>query len=328
MILVKTPLRLSFFGGGSDLAAYYNQQPGFCLSTTIDQYMHTAVCETSYPGIRLVYSEIEHVDKVGDLKHDRVREALKMMGVKSNIEISSYAQIPTKGTGLGSSSTYTVGLLNALARLKDVPITKYDLAEAACDIEISKCNEPIGKQDQYAAAFGGFNSYTFTPEHVDVSPVTISGDVLHQLNNNLLLFYTGVKRNASDILSEQSVNMKSDSYMVDKVQRMISYGRQALKSLYAGKVDDFGYLLGQAWALKKGLSSNITNSSIDEWYWEALTYGALGGKIAGAGGGGFLLLYVPLAKQYKVIQRMEQMGLKHFKFNFTDNGSEVVYDNR
>ena len=327
MILVKTPLRLSFFGGGSDLAAYYNQQPGFCLSTTIDQYMYTAVCETSYPGIRLVYSEIEQVEKLSELKHDRVREALKMMKVKSNIEISSYAQIPTKGTGLGSSSTYTVGLLNALATLKDVPMTKYDLAEAACDIEINKCNEPIGKQDQYAAAFGGFNSYTFTPEHVDVSPVVISGSVLHQLNNNLLLFYTGVKRNASDILSEQSNNMKSQSDMVDRVQGMITLGQLALKSLYQGDVDDFGSLLGQAWNLKKSLSSNITNSSIDEWYWEALTYGALGGKIAGAGGGGFLLLYVPYAKQTNVIQAMERCGLTHFKFRFSESGSEIVYNN-
>ena len=327
MILVKTPLRLSFFGGGSDLAAYYNQRPGFCLSTTIDQYMYTAVCKTSYPGVKVVYSEIEQVKNIDDLKHDRVRETLRKMDITSNIEIGSYAHIPTKGTGLGSSSTYTVGLINALSRLKDIPYTRYDLAEAACDIEINKCNEPIGKQDQYAAAFGGFNAFTFTPDHVDVNSVTVSSDVIHQLDSNLLLFYTGIKRNASDILSQQSKNIVDDSKVTQSLGTMIDMGHDALKSLYKGNVDYFGYLLGMSWQLKKSLSSAISTSEIDEWYAEALTLGALGGKIAGAGGGGFLLLYVPKSKQYKVTQRMEQFGLKRFDFRFGDVGSEVVYHN-
>lgn len=327
MILVKTPLRLSFFGGGSDLAAYYNKRPGFCLSTTIDQYMYISICKTSIPGIKLMYSEIEIANTIDEIKHDRVRESLDLFNIRSNLEIGSFAEIPTKGTGLGSSSTFTVGLLNGLSALTNNPMSRYDLAHTASVVEIEYCNQPIGKQDQFAAAYGGFNSFTFTNERVDVSPVSVSKFATNTLNDQLLLFYTGIKRNTSDILTEQQTNTNNDKDTVDSLSTMIDIGKDALRSLYKGNIDDFGAMLGESWNHKKTLSSSISNPQIDEWYEKALSSGALGGKIAGAGGGGFLLLYVPYAKQTKVIQAMERCGLTHFKFRFSESGSEIVYNN-
>lgn len=327
MILVKTPLRLSFFGGGSDLAAYYTKSAGFCLSTTIDQYMYITICKTSIPGIKLMYSEIEMANTIEEIKHDRVRESLDLFNIRSNLEIGSFAEIPTKGTGLGSSSTFTVGLLNGLSALTNNPMSRYDLAQTASVVEIEYCDQPIGKQDQFAAAYGGFNSFTFTNDRVDVNPVSISKFTTNTLNDQLLLFYTGIKRNTSDILSEQEHNTNTNKDTFDSLTRMIEIGTDALNSLYKGKLNDFGALLGESWNYKKSLSTTISNPQIDEWYEKALSSGALGGKIAGAGGGGFLLLYVPYAKQTNVIQAMERCGLTHFKFRFSEGGSEIVYNN-
>lgn len=327
MILVKTPLRLSFFGGGSDLAAYYTKRPGFCLSTTIDQYMYISICKTSIPGIKVMYSEIEMADKVDDIKHDRVRETLKLFDINSNLEIGSFAEIPTKGTGLGSSSTFTVGLINGLSALNRTPISRYDLARTASTIEIDYCKQPIGMQDQFAAAYGGFNSFTFNEDRVDVSPVSVPKIITNNLNDQLLLFYTGIKRNTADILTEQESNTNTNKDTLDSLSTMIDIGKEALNSLYKGRVDDFGAMLGESWNYKKTLSSSISNPLIDEWYEKALSSGALGGKIAGAGGGGFLLLYVPYDKQTKVIEAMNACGLTLFNFRFSENGSEIVYNN-
>jgi D-glycero-alpha-D-manno-heptose-7-phosphate kinase len=326
MILVKTPLRISFFGGGSDLPAYYNRHEGFCLSTTINQFMYVSLCKTSIEGIKVVYSEIEVADHVESIRHDRIRETLKLFNIKSNIEISSFAEIPTKGTGLGSSSTFTVGLLNGICRLANVPVTKYDLAETACSIEIEKCKEPIGKQDQYAAAFGGLNCFTFNKDRVGVSPVNLSYSELKTLDSNLLLFYTGIKRNTSDILQEQSKKTESDQRTFDSLDQMVNLGKEAVKLLYNKKYDDFGSLIGHSWDLKKKLSSKISSSDIDTWYEEGIKSGAYGGKVVGAGGGGFLLFYVPPHNQSKVITNMERLGCKHFPFQFSNQGSEVVYN--
>jgi len=327
MILVKTPLRVSFFGGGSDLPTYYNKSEGFCLSTTIDQYMYVSLCKTSISGIKLVYSEIEIADDVEHIKHDRARESLKYFNINSRLEISSFAEMPTKGTGLGSSSTYTVGLLNGLSRLAQVPVSKYDLAEMAANIEINKCREPIGKQDQYAAAYGGLNVFKFSKQEVEVCPVSLTYSELETLDSNLLLFYTGIKRNTADILTEQSKNTETKQSTFDNISQMVQMGKDAIKYLYKKRYDEVGYLLGQSWDLKKGLSSNISNTQIDMWYQEGIRSGALGGKVVGAGGGGFLLFYAPAHKRKNVIEKLESIGCRHFPFNFSFTGSEVVYDN-
>ena len=325
MIVARTPLRVSFFGGGSDLAAYYKRQQGFCLSTTIDQYMYVAVCETSTPGIKLMYSEIEQVPRVSDLKHDRVRESLKFMKISSNFEIASFSQIPTKGTGLGSSSTFTVGLLNALHAHQELSISKSEMAKKACHVEINLCEESIGKQDQYAAAYGGFNTFEFNEdESVDVKPLTVDSKTIESLNRELLLFYTGIRRDAADILSTQSNNTRDNTHTFSSISDMVDIGRYALKNLKKGDIDGFGYLLNDAWELKRNMSEGVTTPRIDECYEAAIKAGALGGKVLGAGGGGFMLFYVPSAYQWNVITTLGKMGLEEFPFKFSEGGSEIL----
>jgi D-glycero-alpha-D-manno-heptose-7-phosphate kinase len=320
MIITKTPLRVSFFGGGSDIPQFYNNNRGLVISTTIDRPIYIAVNGTRTPHTKVVYSEIEIVDYSSQLKHDRVREVLQYYGISNHIEIASFSDIPTKGTGLGSSSTFTVGLLKAILEMSKTQYNNYELAELACHIEIDKCNQPIGKQDQYAATFGGFNAITFEGNEAAVIPINITTDTTSRLNDNLICFNTGITRQASSILEDQVKGLKN-VVNIDNTVYMVDMAEDAFRFLIKGQLDNFGSLLGDSWDIKKKLSSNISNSTIDEMYSKAMKAGALGGKILGAGGGGYLLMYVPLKSQTRVIKALSNYDI--FDFKFTNQGSVV-----
>lgn len=310
MIVTKTPLRLSWFGGGSDIASFYSKSPGLVVSAAIDRTIQIAVnrCETDH--CRVVYSELEVVKDASELKHDRVRETLRRFGIKSNIEICSFSDVSTKGTGLGSSSTFTVGLINALAQISNIQMSVRQIAELACQIEIDDCREPIGKQDQYAAAVGGINAFRFNSNgDVDIEPLEVTN--LLQLNNNLLMYSTGITRKTSDILAVQSKAMDSQKSF-HTMKTMVDMAEKSIVYLQKGQVDDFGALLHESWLLKRSLVDNISNYDIDIMYEIARQNGALGGKILGAGGGGYMLLYVTDKTRIKVMETM-----KHYKrFDF------------
>jgi D-glycero-alpha-D-manno-heptose-7-phosphate kinase len=319
MIVTKTPLRMSFFGGGSDIPQFYREHGGICVSAAINSYIYIAAHICVAPHLKVVYSQLELETDINKIKHDRVREILKYYDQVTNIEIASFSNIPTKGTGLGSSSTFTVGLINAINNIKyNKDLTKWELAELACQIEINKCGEPIGKQDQYAAAFGGFNIYEFNKDNsVKVEILDID---CHQLQKNLLCFNTGVVRMASDVLTEQVEKLKTN-INVDNTKRIVDMAYKSVELLKKNNLDDFGILMHQSWQVKKQLSSNISNQLIDNMYDTAIEAGALGGKILGAGGGGYLLMYVPENRQKSVLNAMR--GYQRFEFEFEHEGSKV-----
>jgi D-glycero-alpha-D-manno-heptose-7-phosphate kinase len=320
MIVTKTPLRVSFFGGGSDIPEFYKEHGGLVVSSTINSYIFIAAHRCVAPHLKVVYSQLELEHNLDDVKHDRVREVLRNFNINSNIEIASFSNIPTKGTGLGSSSTFTVGLIKAIMEMQGEKYSAGYLAELASIIEIKKCGEPIGKQDQYASAYGGFNVYRFQKNgDVFVQPF-VNKNVISQLQNNLLCFNTGIVRQASSVLSEQVEKLKNN-INIDNTKRICDMAEEAIELLSCSKLDEFGMLLDKSWQIKKQLSSNITNSYIDKMYDEAVSAGALGGKILGAGGGGYLLLYVPKERQDKVLEIMK--GYPRFDFKFTNEGSKV-----
>jgi D-glycero-alpha-D-manno-heptose-7-phosphate kinase len=272
-----------------------------------------------------MYSDIERVHNAENLKHDRVRESLKMLGIHSNIEIASFADIPTKGTGLGSSSTFTVGLLQGLSAYIGLPRGRYDLAELACEVEIERCNQQIGKQDQYASTFGGFNFITFDRNGIEVVPLNIRDSTVVRLCDHLMCFYTGQTRNATDILIDQVGKLqRSEKDTVFLTKELVDIAKTARAEMQAGRLNNFGHLLDDGWRIKKKLSSGISNPMIDQMYEDAKKAGALGGKILGAGGGGYMLLYVPPKYQTAVADALSNFAL--FNFKFTDEGSRVVYN--
>lgn len=323
MIVTKTPLRISFFGGGSDIPEFYENNEGHCVSAAINSYIYIAAHKCVAPHLKVIYSELELETDIEKIKHDRVREVLKELGITSNLEICSFSDIPVKGTGLGSSSTFTVGLIHAIHKIKHphgALFTK-QLAELACHVEINRCNEPIGKQDQYAAAYGGLVSYKFHKDEVEVRRVNTSTIMDKQLCDNLLCFNTGVNRMASSILTEQVERLKNN-VNVDLTRNLVYMADQSVKMLESYKFDDFGALLNEGWAIKKKLSSNVSNQGIDEMYDRAIKAGALGGKILGAGGGGYLLLYARGKDRRKVYDEM----IKHYEYfpiNFDYYGSTI-----
>lgn len=317
--IAKTPLRISFFGGGSDIPQYYNHRPGLVVSTTINRYIQVAVNRCEPRHVRVVYSELEQVDDVENVKHSRVKAILKRFRIRSGIEIASFSDITTKGSGLGSSSSYTVGLINALISMNMHEQTRNDLAELACDVEINDLGEPIGKQDQYAAAYGGFNAIRFNSDGVEVTSVPIDGSTLYELNNNLMCFNTGITREASSILGQQVNNLLTSQNTLDTTTRMVAMAEESLLHLKRAKLNDFGYLLHEAWIEKKKLAASISNPHIDSMYEVARNAGALGGKILGAGGGGYMLLYVPHGYRDSVMNAMREY--KQFHFRFSDTGS-------
>jgi D-glycero-alpha-D-manno-heptose-7-phosphate kinase len=321
MIISRTPLRVSFAGGGSDLRAFYQHEPGAVTSTAIQKYIYVTVNKKFDDSIRVSYSKTEMVDHIDDLKHGLVREAMKLTGIDKGVEITTIADIPSKGTGLGSSSSLTVGLLNALYSYKGTIKSRRTLAKEACKIEIEILGEPIGKQDQFIAAFGGIQHIQFNPdESVYVDPVICPIEVKRKLEQNLMLFYTGITRKSSTILKEQTKKTKDK---MDALHKMKVLSEDVRDSINRHDIDNVGKILHQGWLFKRELASGITNPEIDDYYQSAIGAGAIGGKILGAGGGGFVLVYCLKKNQDKV--RAALSKLTEIKFKIEPQGSKIIY---
>lgn len=324
MIISRTPLRISFTGGGSDLPAFYRHEPGAVISTTIDKYIYINVNRNFDKKIRASYSITEIVGSVGELRHELIREALELVELSGGVEITSISDIPSQGTGLGSSSTYTVGLLNALYAYIGRRAGAERLAREACQIEIERCDKPIGKQDQYIAAYGGLQYIQFNPdETVFVDPIICGVEIKKRLQERLLMLYTGMTRSADQVLVEQKSNTEKDLERRRALQAMTQQAKDLRECLYRNDLDSFGEILHQAWLLKKTLASGISNSRIDEWYKCARHHGAIGGKILGAGGGGFLLLYAPPERHKEIVLALSE--LRQMPFGFEPQGSKIIY---
>jgi D-glycero-alpha-D-manno-heptose-7-phosphate kinase len=323
MIITRTPFRISFLGGGSDMEEFYSQTSGAVLSTSIDKYMYIASHRFfDEDQVRIKYSKTETVGRVEELEHPIVREVLTRFKVNGALEVSSNADIPA-GSGLGSSSSFTVGLLNNLYARSGKYVTKGLLAHEACEIEIDRLKSPIGKQDQYAAAFGGLNVFHFNPSGtVSIEPVHLRADLYRALQENLLMFYTGKQRMASLILAEQKENLRLPDKR-DHLKRMVDLVWDAQEALYEGNLERFGRVLDKSWRLKKQLASKISNEQINEWYYRALQNGAIGGKLLGAGGSGFLLFYCDKKEQPRLRQALAD--LRELKFRFEGEGSRIIY---
>lgn len=323
MIITRTPFRISFVGGGTDLPDFYRVKPGAVVSTAINKYMYIVVNKRFIDTVRVsYYSKTELVDSVDKIQHPIVREALKLVGITQGIEITSIADIHA-GAGLGSSGSFTVGLLNALHAYKGNLRSAEELAREACHIEMNTLGEPVGKQDQYIAAYGGFRYTQFnSDETVFTEPIIWSKENKEKLVQNLLLLYTGDVREASSILREQKENTKQSDKMgsLKKLHDMAFELRGLLNN--KASPDILGEVLHKGWTLKKQLASNISNNKIDGYYEKALRAGAIGGKILGAGGGGFLLLYCPKEKQHQV---KESLNLQQLEFSFEPEGSKIIY---
>lgn len=323
MILSRTPLRMSFVGGGSDMSSFYREETGAVLSTSIDKYIYIAVNKKFDGQIRVSYSKTEEVRSVQDIAHPLVREALNMMDIREGIEIAGMADIPSRGSGLGSSSSYTVALLHALYAYKNQFVSKTTLAQQACEIEIERCGEPIGKQDQYAAAVGGLNLIRFHPdESVSVDPVICQPGILDQFESSMLVFFTGRTRSASEILARQSEALKQADRKV-LMRRMVELAYLMKQDLESGSISDIGELLHENWVLKTQLSNGISDAQIDHWYKTGRDHGAQGGKLLGAGNGGFMLFYAPTDRHEAI--RRALPDLQPVTFRFDRNGSQIVF---
>jgi D-glycero-alpha-D-manno-heptose-7-phosphate kinase len=322
MIITKSPLRISFVGGGSDLQVFYREFGGSVISTTIDKYIYVNIIKKFDDKVRVVYSEIEEVVSINQINHPIIREALRFFGISSGVEITTIADIPSKGTGLGSSSTFTVGLLNALYKYKELPASKEVLAANSCDVEIKLCSSPIGKQDQYASAFGGLNLINFNKDDtVNVIPINLRGDVVEYFQKNILIFYTGKTRNANDILVDQSINLSDKK--IETIMKMVDLVKVLANDLSNNDLSNVGSILHESWLLKKSLSSKISDLDIDYWYKLATDAGASGGKILGAGAGGFLMIYAKIEYHMKI--RIALGMLKELNFKFDCDGSKIIY---
>jgi D-glycero-alpha-D-manno-heptose-7-phosphate kinase len=322
MIITQTPLRLSLAGGGSDFAEFYRQGEGKVISTAIDKYIFVILKERFDEKIILNYMRKEIVDDVSEIKHELVREAMRVTGLNKSVEISMLADIPSEGSGLGSSSSLVVGLLNAMYMYQGEQVTAERLAREACEIEIGRCGKPIGKQDQYIAAYGGLRKITFqSDDGVMAEPLCVPGRAMLRFGSNLMLFYTNRTRASSEILTEQKENTKDRR---PHLEAMLPLVDRICKSLLEGNFDDVGLALHEGWVLKKKMASRISDPEIDALYDKALKAGALGGKIAGAGGGGFLLLYVPPQHQENVRNALSHL----FEMPFLPerDGSKVIFN--
>lgn len=324
MIITRSPLRITIGGGGTDLASYYGDNEGFLISAAIDKYVYVTITKPFKPGIYLKYSKIEHVDAVNDVQHAIIREGLRLFEEKvPQIEITTLADIPA-GTGLGSSGSFTTALVKALYCYNKQMLHTEEIAKLACDIEINKLGEPIGKQDQYIAAFGGITCFTFCKdESVEVERLNISDDTLFDLEDNLLLFFTGFSRSAGSILKDQKE--KSQAYnedMLANLHYVKEMGYRSKRMLLEGRTADFGTLMHEHWEHKKRRSGGMSNPQIDEWYELGLKNGAAGGKLVGAGGGGFLLFYAN--DRNKLRHTMKRAGLEEVRFKFDYEGTKVI----
>jgi len=325
MIISRAPVRLSMGGGGTDLPSYYMKRGGFVMSVTINKFVYILINKRFQESIRLSYSETENVEKIDDIKHNIFRESLRFMKIDRQIEIVSVADVASN-SGLGTSSAFTVSLLNGLYGYRKNYISLEKLAETACHIELDVLKGPIGKQDQYASAFGGFNAFRFNKDGtVKAEPVRIREEVLMELQSNIFLFYLNKSRSAGSILNIQNDKSKeNDKNTIDKLDRIKEIGLQTLKIFENGNIDSFGEILHEHWLTKKKLSERVSDSYIDEAYDHALKNGALGGKVVGAGGGGFLLFYCPKNRS-KFISAMNDFGMKPTWFNFEFEGAKKIY---
>jgi D-glycero-alpha-D-manno-heptose-7-phosphate kinase len=324
MIISQTPFRVSFFGGGSDLPPYYRQHGGAVLATAIDKSVYVTVSKKFDEAIRVSYSRTEEVEQVAQIQHPLVREALEMLGIRGGVEITSVADIPGKGTGLGSSSSFTVGLLNALHAYCGRYATAPKLSEEGCQIEIERCGEPIGKQDQYTAAFGGFNFIRFNADNsVDVKKVLCPPQVMQDLQSRLLFFYTGLTRSASDLLRQQSTLIAKSGVKAEATGKLVRLAEVAFENLCAGTIEPLGEMLDEAWHIKKQLVDGISNRVIDDVYQTAIRAGATGGKLLGAGGGGFLMFYAS-PERHDAIRHALQ-SLREMPIRFAGQGSRIIF---
>ena len=325
MIISRAPVRITLGGGGTDLKSYYAKCGGFLIAAAIDRYVFISANKRFYNGIRLSYSETEIVDDVSKIKHRIFREALKQLKIDGGIELVSIADVPSN-CGLGTSSSFTVSLLNALHAYKREFVTQRQLAEEACHIEIDILGEPIGKQDQYMTAFGGITCLTFEKNgDVLVEPLRVSEETIGQLEDNLLLFSTGIERSASAILRDQNVkSQQGDADMIENLSQIKQIGLDTRKILEKGDLAEFGSLFDVHWRIKKKRSKVITDPFLDECYEAALKNGAIGGKLMGAGGGGFFMFYCRNSERPKLSQTMKKMGLTPMKFDFDFEGAKIL----
>jgi len=323
MIIARSPLRITLGGGGTDLPSYYEKFGGFLIAGAIDRYVYITLHETFVNYLIIKYSKMEKVRKLDSIKHPIIREALKMLDIDcSYLEMSSMADIPA-GTGLGSSGSFTTALLKSLHAYQRNLIHPRELAEQACDIEINKLGEPIGKQDQYIAAYGGITCFEFTKKSVKAYPLKIQKEILYDLEDNLLLFFTGYTRSASGILKEQHTkSKKNDKSMIDNLHFVKELGLESKTALEKGDLKKFGELMNVHWEHKKKRSGAMSNPKINDWYDLALKNGALGGKLIGAGGGGFLMFYA--TDGVKLRRVMTAAGLEEVRFRFDFEGTKVM----
>ena len=327
MIISRAPLRVSLAGGGSDLPSFYDQEDGMVLSFTINKYVYLALHDYFAGGIRVAYSQVEQVAKCEDLTHPIFRETMRLLRFDQSIEIGSYADVPSNGTGLGSSSAFTNALIVGLQHFRREVIDIDKVAALTCQIEIEKCHQPIGKQDQWATAVGGINEFTFLKTgDVLKNQINISSDFNNRMGESMKLFYLGYGRSAANILKIQNVNMK-DNLANRLIQReIVQLVPEMKQSIFHEDIDTLGKLLNKGWLLKKKLANEISNPSIDNIYEHALGCGAVGGKVVGAGGGGFLLLCVPPKNHVKF--KKSFIGFRELEFALEFEGTKIAYDDR
>jgi len=324
MIIVRSPLRITLGGGGTDLPSYYREQGGFLIAAAIDKYVYITVHQTFIDDLIVKYSELERVASIDELKHPIVREAFRLVGLDvHSLEITSMADIPA-GTGLGSSGSFTTALLKALYSHRKMLIHPRGLAEQACEIEIDRLREPIGKQDQYIAAFGGLTCFRFNKDDsVEAWPLKIDVETLYNLEDNLLLFFTGYSRSASSILKEQDDKTRQQNNdMIENLNYVKDLGLRSLAALESGRLVDFGRLMDEHWRHKKKRSGSMSNPLINDWYDHAMNNGAAGGKLIGAGGGGFLMFYAE--DKTRLRHAMTTAGLKEVRFRFDFEGTKTI----
>ena len=323
MILAKAPLRMSFVGGGSDVRSYYSHDIGKVISTTINKYVYVALKNKFGSGFRISYSKTENCNSIEDIEHPIIRECLKYFNLKEGLEIVTMADIPGSGSGLGSSSSFTVALLRALFAYKRIDVENSEIAKIACEIEIEKCREPIGKQDQYAAALGGFNEFCFHHnEEVTNNRINLDHNFLKTLEAHTLVLFTNTTRSASTILKDQNKNLSTD---IDKrlvVKQMVELVDPFVDSLYRNEIKQLGKLLDKNWQLKTKLSKNVTNQWINDSYCKAMSLGAFGGKIMGAGAGGFFLFFAD-PKLHEIISL--KLGMQRTVVKFENYGCQIIY---
>jgi D-glycero-alpha-D-manno-heptose-7-phosphate kinase len=325
MIVSRAPVRFSLGGGGTDLPAYSREHGGFLVAAAVDKYVFVCAGQRFYNTIRLAYSETETVDSVDNIKHPIYRAALQQAGLKGGLELHSLADVPAN-TGLGSSSSFTVALMNALHAFKRESVPAETLAREACHLEIDVLKEPIGKQDQYIAAYGGISALTFHKDGaVDVERLPVREEVIDELESNLVIFYSNVERKASTVLAEQQKTIKENADdAVQRMHRIKALGHDTKKILLDGTIDAYGELLHEHWTNKRKLAANMSDSAIDEHYEAARKAGAIGGKLMGAGGGGFFMFYVRAAERRRVHDALSARGLRPMRFRFDFDGARIM----